>query len=307
VRIRLSPRDATEILEVVQIGKEGPEDQGTLMNKMLRTDEVWEDAAVRCIGEYLQLTNQDIHTLLDRSSSTDFASYMLHVERNKCKHLPRLLTLTRSHLVTYALKERGFSNMGGRVVCGTSTDVRPSSGTSRQREKTAGTLRFVWVQESQLDDVRGVQLWGEAKRQSRHRNVSSLLIGLESSSPLMTSPAGFKHGPRGTSNPVSAFGCQKWRVYRASKALQVPADVDGLRVTVTSRSFRELRETCEKIDLVDPLHSLLPEPSVPKTREILFRCSLEATFFKEMLAGTASQARLTLEQILESRALIKTV
>jgi len=303
VRIRLSARDAMSgIWEVVQVGKEGPEDHGALMNKMLRTDEVWEAAAVRCITEELQLAKQDVNILLDLSSSVDFPSYMLHVERKKSTHLLGLLTATRSHLVTYsALKESGF-----RGVHSASNDILLSSHRSRQRRKTMET-RFVWLRESQLDGIRGVQLWDEAKRHSRHRSVSSVLIGLESSSPLMTSPFGLKHGPGGTSNPMSALGCQKWRAYRASEALQIPADVGGLKVTVTSRSFKDLRETCEKIDLVDPLHSLLLEPSVPKTRELLFRCSSEATFFKEMLASTGSQARLALEQILESRALTKTV
>merc|ERR1712032_828141 len=150
------------------------------MNKMLRTDEVWEDAAVRCITEELQLTSQDMHTLLDRSSSSDFPSYMLHVERKKSKYLPGLLTATRSHLVTYAaLKETGFSTIGVRTVCGTSNDVPISSHRSRKRQKRTETLGFGWLQESRLDNIRGVQLWGEAKRHSRYRNVSSLLIGLE--------------------------------------------------------------------------------------------------------------------------------
>merc|ERR1712196_498074 len=106
-------------------------------------------------------------------------------------------------------------------------------------------LDLQWVKQGEFKHVSGAQLWERARRRHRTCNVSSLLIGLESCAPQTQSPFGHKHDMSGTPSKISVFGCRKWRGYRCdSNKEELPANINGLHVTVTRQKFKNLIDVC---------------------------------------------------------------
>jgi len=129
-----------------------------------------------------------------------------------------------------------------------------------------------------------------------------VLLGLEGTAPNMRSPLGTVHSASGASSSISALGNSKWRAFRAHNALQVPADVGGLRMCLTRRDVEGLAGTCERLGLLDPGLDLLAEPGAVQPRELLEQRYAEQELFKRLLAGSGQEARQAVAWMEDYRA-----
>eukprot|EP00811_Abedinium_folium_P006180 NODE_1568_length_2434_cov_17.948418.p1 GENE.NODE_1568_length_2434_cov_17.948418~~NODE_1568_length_2434_cov_17.948418.p1 ORF type:complete len:353 (-),score=55.45 NODE_1568_length_2434_cov_17.948418:172-1230(-) len=160
-----------------------------------------------------------------------------------------------------------------------------------------------WVDEVSVKLARGAYLWEKACAHCNINRVQSVLLGLEGCRPTMTTPFGMKHDAHAKSSKLSALGCRKWRAFRANGAIEVPADNDGLHMKVTERAFKELQEVCEKLALLDAQLDLLTIDGAPLARDLLNQRYAEATLFKQVLGGSAKQARKAIECFVAHREL----
>jgi len=177
---------------------------------------------------------------------------------------------------------------------GTGSDMLTASG-------------FCWVPEAEAieEDVRGLRLFTQAaKLQSRH-SISSVLLGLEGSAPMCSSPHGTKHDASGASSAISATGGAKWREYRNHHALQVPADIGGMRMYITREQFEEFKKACELLDLSNPADDLLPRTT--RSREELQRRYEEQELFKSLLSCPGHKAKQAVHWMIQHRRLCPTV
>jgi hypothetical protein len=174
----------------------------------------------------------------------------------------------------------------------TDKDKLRSRGSRRLR-----VINYQWMAESKhlINDVIGMKLFDEADKKQEVKRISSVLIGLEGADPGNVSVFGMGHDASGASSKVSASGGRKWRAYRTNNALQIPADIGGMRMTVTEQNFKELIETCEQVDLLDPNLDILWEPGVAYPRALLDHRNAEKEFFKQILAGSGLQAHKAVE------------
>lgn len=103
--------------------------------------------------------------------------------------------------------------------------------------------------------------------------VSSLLVGIEGSAPFKEDCFDNIHMPDGKSKEISAFGKRKWRDYRRG-GQDVPADLGGMRMSLTEGRFHEICEVCKNIRL-----------SRPSSREQTMQATEEREFFKKVLVA----------------------
>jgi len=233
---------------------------------------------------------------------------------------PGISTLYRTHLTTLTFKEDfehtpSFLQAEESTMCRLPPPLKESSrrvmmnpssvpliATSSSGDHGGCRVSFLWVWEdgsggSPMDQVRGLELWAEAKKHEARRKVSSVLVGLEGSPPARKSPFGQEHDASGTSAKVSATGGRKWRAYRKNNALQIPSDVGGMHVKITRTMFQEFMDTCDMLG-VDPSMDLADER--PRyTREDLERRHAEKELFKQVLAGSGRQAKQAVELMKE--------
>mmetsp|Transcript_54201 Transcript_54201/g.129125 ORF Transcript_54201/g.129125 Transcript_54201/m.129125 type:complete len:1614 (-) Transcript_54201:355-5196(-) len=169
------------------------------------------------------------------------------------------------------------------------------------------TAGFCWLQESDAlaEDIRGLRLFAQAsKKQGRH-TISSVLVGLEGSAPFSSSPFGTKHDASGASSSISATGGSKWREYRSHHALQVPADIGGMRTYITREKFEEFKKACEALDLGNPADDLLA--TTIRSREDLQRRYEEQELMKCVLSSPGHKAKEAVEWMIRQRRLAPTV
>jgi len=325
---------------LVQVREERPDGKVTERKKLLSTrkgkEETWEDSAIRCIVQDLCITKQQLKSHLARKTSS-LAGYLFFEEWLKESiSYPGIQGSYRTHLVTVMLK----TCFGASVVSGATkrfeSNLRrsgsshslspgyartPSSGalpsvssagvtradakvvkTRREiQEKGVKTMDFEWIAEDQLQSVKGVDLWAKANARRDRRRISSVLMGLEGSGPGMKSPFGGTHDASGKSKPTSAVGNHKWKAFRLNNALQVPSDENGMRMRITREMFKELQETCRRIEILDPGLDLLAQSGQTRDRSYLDHAFAEREFFKHILSSSSLHAKEVLRWYLEYR------
>lgn len=207
-----------------------------------------------------------------------------------------------------AMGERPTASDRPTVSSSAFSDRVTTSATERNKQRLSLKLlpNFVWRPESNLQGVKGGDLWEQAKKQQEIHHVCSVLLGLEGTAPQMKSPFGVEHDGSGASAPISALGNCKWKLYRQNNALQVPADHGGLRMNITRKMFDELRRTCEKMDLLHPSIDLTLEPKAPRSRELLEHRFTERELFKRILSSNAADAKAVVEWMDDHRSVNKT-
>lgn len=102
--------------------------------QLLRTrkykDEKWEECALRCIQERVNLNTQQVRAILDHKPG-DPSAYTFYEQQREKKGYQGLQTLYRTHLVTYTLKEDAGHTVTGRFILGISDVARSMSGYRR--------------------------------------------------------------------------------------------------------------------------------------------------------------------------------
>mmetsp|Transcript_85174 Transcript_85174/g.258523 ORF Transcript_85174/g.258523 Transcript_85174/m.258523 type:complete len:533 (-) Transcript_85174:64-1662(-) len=305
----------------------------TLLSTKKYRNETWEDCALRCISMELGLKTRDVRNLLDRQADDDDTRYAFHEVVRASVSFPGILTLYRTHLVTMTVKEDTMNVMpewddGCRSPPRTPTpkdffqsslDITGRRAGSRDFQRAGSrdsplvrygytseqhgdiAAHFEWLNSDsiEMDSVRGMELWVEARKHEVRHKVSSVLIGLEGSAPNKRSPFGTEHNASGVPNKISALGNRKWHAYRMNNALQIPSDEGGMHLRITRQMFQEFIETCDKIGLVDPVVDLVAEPGSGCTRDDLERRHAEKELMKQLLAGSGRQAQEAVELMKE--------
>jgi len=250
----------------------------------------------------------------------DASAYTFLEEVKESPSYPGIQSLYRTHLVTFTLRPDAESLPFGAGLLGedAATDAAHQGGSQEDFDATGklaicrkmstwpqtpeGTKRidFAWVWEHvALEEVRGGQLWQQARQHSEIHRVSSVLLGLEGSAPQMRSPFGTLHDASGSSSKVSAVGNRKWRAYRVNSALQIPSDEGGIHVKITRQSFDDLVEACRLLDLSDPQVDLLRAAGAALPRRLLDKRFQEQQFFRHILGRSGPQASRAVEWMLE--------
>lgn len=125
------------------------------------------------------------------------------------------------------------------------------------------------------------------------KNVSALLIGIESSAPMKDDAFGQKHTADAKSKATSAFGKRKWCDY-GNGGQDVPAKKGGMRVTINEIQFQHVMEACRILDLCTPSAGHVPGKQQEAEKEL----------FQSVLQDSAEEAGKILEaQLMEIRTL----
>lgn len=345
VRLKWRPPGERGYQVLVKEIKNSNGKQKLLTRRMLQ-GETWEESALHCIEEDLSMKPRTGKQLLAQRSfdAKSYTFLEEHTESDrypgiKCLYrthlvsyiikdeLGNLLTDRRHGLTSEPTLLQGLLPTtlppSGAITTETppsamlspelaSQRAEPSSVTSltspvaKQRLSLKLLPNFVWRPESNLQGVKGGDLWEQAKKQQEIHHVCSVLLGLEGTAPQMKSPFGVEHDGSGASAPISALGNCKWKLYRQNNALQVPADHGGLRMNITRKMFDELRRTCEKMDLLHPSIDLTLEPKAPRSRELLEHRFTERELFKRILSSNAADAKAVVEWMDDHRSVNKT-
>lgn len=311
-----------------------------LLTRRMLLEETWEESALSCLDEDLNLRPGQARSLLAHKGG-DKSCYTFFEELTESDKYPGIKCLYRTHLVTYMVKEDiglflsmrvGSSRDTGRdekmdenspVVTHSSstgskvaklftnqaskTVIAEDTDDYRQKRTRSSSSEFIWLPEAKLAGVKGANLWDQAlKHQERHR-VCSVLLGLEGSAPSMKSPFGVEHDGSGKSAPISALGNCKWSFYRLNNALQVPADQGGMRMVINRTMFDDVRRTCERLDLLDPSFDIVKGSGQSLTRDEADHRFAEREFFKRLLSTNAVDARNVVEWMEEYRLVNKTI
>jgi len=166
------------------------------------------------------------------------------------------------------------------------------------RPRTAAgskVIEYSWLDEAETQkEVRGLNFLSEVKRTEQHY-LSSVLIGLEGSSPQCTSAFGHEHSAMAAVSKISACGNHKWKCYRLNNAMQIPASTGGMRMKINRRIFEEFMETCNALDLLDCSSDLTLPTGKGCSRELLNHRFFEKELFKQILGGSAISARRAVE------------
>jgi hypothetical protein len=106
---------------LVQMREEHPDGRVNDDQKLLgarKSKEIsWSNAATRCMMERLQLTRQQVTTILGHRPD-DASQYTFIEERQEASTFPGIDMLNRTHLVTYTLKEDVHQTSAGKKVLG---------------------------------------------------------------------------------------------------------------------------------------------------------------------------------------------
>lgn len=322
---------------LVQVCEQGPADRSgaglrwRLFFAPRPRGERWEDAALQSLARKLGLAPGDVKAMLAHQAG-DQSAYLFYEELKETKKFPGVQCRYRTHLVTYTLREDvlslpqawalGLSLSGdlaeladgvGRGLgldpgaAAESTSV-PLGARSRKRLPSSCSLPgrsavdLVWLDEGRLREAHGAGLWDRAASLQETRRVSSVLLGLEGTAPGMRSPFGTDHDMSGASSPISAVGNSKWRRYRLSNGFQIPADIGGLRMSLTRGAFRDFVEACRQVPLPDPAGAppggrAAPARALP--RELLEQRFAEQELFKQILGGCCREAHQAVAAMVE--------
>lgn len=169
--------------------------------------------------------------------------------------------------------------------------------------------RICWVPSHDLvrEGVEYARLWeGASDTKGARHTYSSVLVGLEGAAPQFQSPFHQKHSSDGKPNVLSALGNRKWEAYRVNSASQIPADINGLQMTITREDFEEFKETVELIDVVDAQLDLLWDQGAPLPQDTLEHRFSERELFKQILGGSVSEAKKAINWMREYRIQHKT-
>mmetsp|Transcript_1859 Transcript_1859/g.4707 ORF Transcript_1859/g.4707 Transcript_1859/m.4707 type:complete len:1484 (-) Transcript_1859:117-4568(-) len=94
-----------------------------------------------------------------------------------------------------------------------------------------------------------------------HRQLNTLLLGIEASAPFKEDFFGESHNASGKSKEYSAFGKRKWRDYRRG-GQEVPADLGGMHVFIDEGRFNYLRKIIDSLSLCKPSDRTVPEDEI---------------------------------------------
>mmetsp|Transcript_70575 Transcript_70575/g.204536 ORF Transcript_70575/g.204536 Transcript_70575/m.204536 type:complete len:1547 (-) Transcript_70575:129-4769(-) len=157
----------------------------------------------------------------------------------------------------------------------------PLGGFGEFPERTFGEIQRHWewrnladVQEDMVEGMAPPKGQVAVPLRNENKHVSALLVGIEGSAPFKEDCFDNLHTPDGKSKEISAFGKRKWRDYRKG-GQDVPADLGGMRMSLTESRFREICEVCrDNIRL-----------SRPSSREETMQASEERELFKKVLVA----------------------
>lgn len=339
VRVCWKPTGKHESLVLVK----DKQSRKKLLTRRMLLEETWEESALSCLDEDLNLRPGQARSLLAHKAG-DKSCYTFFEELTESDKYPGIKCLYRTHLVTYTVKEdfglflsmrvgnskdagrddrmheespmvtnvTNSSSAGSKVaklfISPTSKSlIAEDTDDYRQKRSRSSSSEFIWLPEAQLAGVKGANLWDQAlKHQERHR-VCSVLLGLEGSAPSMKSPFGIEHDGSGKSAPISALGNCKWSFYRLNNALQVPADQGGMRMVINRAMFDDVRRTCERLDLLDPSFDIVKGSGQSLTRDVTDHRFAEREFFKRLLSTNAVDAKNVVEWMEDYRLVNKTI
>jgi len=253
--------------------------------------EAWFTAVTRYCQDVLGLSDAAVEKLLERCREDEDATYMYRSSEppaTVCHHhaisCPVDLPLVYDTLhLRAALRSEDRSLFA--PILGQKEKVRLTEERSELRglggcDPGFGAVTREWkwlsIKAAQQCNTHGLvppcHHWG-LKLTQETKNISTLLIGIESSAPLKQDFFGRTHGPDGSSKEVSAFGKRKWRDYRRAGE-EVPADLGGLRANVDEDCFMQLHEVCGMLRLCRPSDGVLHTPEQRSEME-LFRALLQ--------------------------------
>mmetsp|Transcript_151978 Transcript_151978/g.279612 ORF Transcript_151978/g.279612 Transcript_151978/m.279612 type:complete len:365 (+) Transcript_151978:2-1096(+) len=114
------------------------EDSGRqLLRSCKFKDEKWEECALRCIQDRVNLTPQQVRGILDHKPG-DVSAYTFYEKEKVAEKYPGLQTLYRTHLVTYTLKEDAHTTSAGRCILGVSDALRTQVSKRWSQHSSSG-------------------------------------------------------------------------------------------------------------------------------------------------------------------------
>jgi len=264
-----------------------------------RRHEAWASAVSRYCHTLFNLNAEATDIVVEncRQAQDEMCIYKCDAPRSVCFHHAESVGQVPFQYEAYRVKcrlpkkERLFANLNVGGTFQTSEQSVQLEGFHGY-SKCFGTITREWAwkthKEARQKMAQGLQPPRDhlcITHETGH--LSAILVGIEGSAPHRQSFFGGTHGISGSSKNNSAFGKRKWKDYRTG-GQEVPADLGGMRLTVTSSSFEQLQDLCSTIRLSKPSDGYRP------TEEM----SAEKGLFRELLQSNDAHADEVLRRIL---------
>lgn len=299
-----------------QQGKEpgGPDtvsvEDSRVLAAVCRSKEPLNDAVLRLCRGTLALDDAATERLLDACDPDEAFTFRCGALPTVCHHHEAALRQASLHgrlpleyealRLRLTVREQDLQLLGGAI-----SEARFSTSEPRELHGFGGdagagglpcgvgvvTHEWEWLSPEAAEELGVVgfvrpEAWLPLSLAKERARVSSILVGIESSAPLKEDLFGHKHTPEAKSKEMSAFGKRKWRDY-GKCGQEVPADLGGMRCTVSDVAFGRLRELCGALQLSRP-----SEASLSVGDEAL---DAERRLFQELLQSGVEDADRILE------------
>lgn len=240
-------------------------DDSRILTAVCSHHEEWAAAVTRYAKEVLLLDDTAVESLLDSCFEGQAEAYMTKCtdagtachHHLICRSMGLLLEYDALHLKCQ-LDEKDHS-LFASILDQTFQTVEESQDLRGFGTLTTGvgavTREWEWVPKENISREVAGWRWAEQRAAVRlnkeARQISSLLIGIESSAPMKEDLFGGMHGPDAKSKSTSAFGKRKWRDY-VGTGVDIPAHLGGMEVKVDICKFQVLMDLCESLNLCKP-------------------------------------------------------
>jgi len=275
-------------LNGVTIGQEMHKEEAGCITVVCRRDESWLTALTRHLRSVFKLADLAVKQILDGCREEAYLFTGNAVPSFCYRHMEACGSDIKLHYDVILLQSV-ISMRDARVFKSimsprfhTVEENLDLQGFNGQLSQVQGRMTRQWMWADRLQVAPVPDEAQKLKVLVRHVHISSLLIGMESSAPLKEDLFGNEHNMAAQSKTTSAFGKRKWRDYR-HLSQTVPAEMGGIRMSITGDVVNVLEQAMEKLDISKP-------SQMASTVQDRDKVSKERDFFKQLLFSTDAGA-----------------